>query len=120
MDTKIYNYTYGNWQFQKSINFIKIIKDLRNLEESFDFSNSNKDQELFSNENKKVLSNFKIETPKSILIDEFICLRSKAYSITCGSDIRNKLKGISKSQSKDKKNWYYLQLSVCRRLSKRM
>ena len=50
--------------FVKNTNFNKIIKDLQNLEESFDFSNSNKDQELFSNENKKVLRKFKIETPK--------------------------------------------------------
>ena len=30
----------------------------------------------------------------------FVCLRSKMYSFKCGDDIKNKLKGISKSQSK--------------------
>ena len=43
---------------------------------------------------------FKIETPRNIWIDEFVCLRSKMYSFRCGDDNRNKLKGISKSQPK--------------------
>ena len=45
---------------------------------------------------------FKIETPKNIWIDEFVCLRSKAYSFKCKNEDekKNKIKGISKSQSK--------------------
>ena len=43
---------------------------------------------------------FKIETPKNIWIDEFVCLRSKMYAYKCGDDSQNKLKGVSKSQSK--------------------
>ena len=43
----------------------------------------------------------KIETPKNAFIDEFICLRSKAYSYKCGSHIENRLKGISKPQSRN-------------------
>ena len=43
---------------------------------------------------------FRIETPKSVWIDEFVCLRSKNCSFKCGEHIKNKLKGISKSQSK--------------------
>ena len=50
---------------------------------------------------KKVIEFFKIETPKSIWIDEFICLRSKMYAYKCSNDSKNKLKGISKSQSKN-------------------
>ena len=50
--------------------------------------------------NKKVIGKFKIETPKNIWIDEFVCLRSKMYAFKCGDDSKNKLKGISKSQSK--------------------
>ena len=46
---------------------------------------------------------FKIETPKSSWIDEFVCLRSKMYAFECWDDIKNKLKGISKSQSKNYK-----------------
>ena len=79
-----------------------IIKDLKNLEDIFDFSNLEKDHELFSNRNKKVIGKFKIETPKNIWIDEFVCLRSKAYSFKCKNEDenKNKIKGISKSQSK--------------------
>ena len=79
-----------------------IIKDLKNLENIFDFSNLDKKHELFSEKNKKVIGKFKIETPKNIWIDEFVCLRSKAYSFKCKNEDenKNKIKGISKSQSK--------------------
>ena len=50
--------------------------------------------------NKKVFGKFKLETPKNLWIDEFVCLRSKMYAFKCGHDSKNKLKGISKSQSK--------------------
>ena len=80
----------------------KIIKDLKNLEDISDFSNLDKNHELYSNKNKKVIGKFKIETPKNIGIDEFVCLRSKAYSFKCknNDENKNKIKGISKSQSK--------------------
>ena len=32
---------------------------------------------------KKVAGKFRIETPKNIWIDEFVCLRPKAYSFKC-------------------------------------
>ena len=85
LEKKIYNYII--WipiAFVLSIKHKNIIKDLHNLKNYFDFSNLNNDHELFSNENKKVLGKFKIETPKNLWIDEFICLRSKAYSYKCG------------------------------------
>ena len=56
-----------------SVNTKNIIKDLKILEGFFDFSNSDKNHELFSNKNKKVIGKFKIETPKNIWIDEFAC-----------------------------------------------
>ena len=59
--------------------------------------------ELFSNKNKKVIGKFKIKTPKNVWTDEFVCLRSKLYNFKCGDDSKNKLKGISKSQSKHNK-----------------
>ena len=77
-----------------------IMKDLKNLEDKFDFSNLDENHELFSNKNKKVIGKIKIVTPKNIWIDEFICLRSKMYAFKCGNDSKNKLKSISKSQSK--------------------
>ena len=78
-----------------------IMKDLKNLEDIFDFSNLNENHELITNKNNKVIGKFKIETPKNIWIDEFICLRSKCYAFKCGDYSKNKLKGISKSQSKN-------------------
>ena len=60
-----------------------IINDLKNLEDIFDFSNFDKNHEIYSERNKKVIGRFKIETPKNIWIDEFVCLRSKAYSFKC-------------------------------------
>ena len=49
----------------------------------------------------KVGGKFKIETPENIWIDEFTALRSKCYAFKCGDDSKNKLKGISKSYSKN-------------------
>ena len=62
--------------FILSVNTKHIIKDLKNLEYIFDFSNLDKNHELFSNKKKKVNGKFKLETPKNIWIDEFVCLRS--------------------------------------------
>ena len=87
--------------FVLSVNTKDVIKDLKNLENIFDFSNLDKNHELFSHKNKKVIGKFKIETPKNIWIDEFVCLRSKMYAFKCGDDSQKKLKGISKSQSKN-------------------
>ena len=52
--------------------------------------------------NKKVIGKLKIELPKNIWIDEFVCLRLKTYSFKYKDNIesKNKMKGISKSQSK--------------------
>ena len=79
-----------------------IIKDLKNLEDIFDFSNLDENHELFSNKNKKRVGFFKIQTPKNIWIDEFVRLRSKAYSFKYKDifESKNKIKGILKSQSK--------------------
>ena len=79
-----------------------IIKDLKNLEDIFDFSNLDKNHELFSEKNKKVIGKFKNECPRNIWIDEFVCLRSKAHSFKCKDkdENKNKIKVIPKSQSK--------------------
>ena len=86
--------------FVLSVNTKDIIRDLKNLEDIFDFSNLDENHELFSEKNKRRVGFFKIETPKSIWIDEFVCLRSKMHSFKCGEHSKKKLKGISKSQSK--------------------
>ena len=66
--------------FVLSANTKDIIEELKNLEVFFDFSNLDKNHELFSNKNKKVIGKFKIETPTNIWIDEFNALRSKMYA----------------------------------------
>ena len=71
--------------------------DLKNFENSFDFSNLDKNHELFSNKNKKVVSKYKIQTPENIWIVEFVALRSKCCAFKCGDDSKNKLQGFSKS-----------------------
>ena len=40
----------------------------------------------------KVFGKFKIGTPENIWIDEFVCLRSKAYSFKCNDNKENKIK----------------------------
>ena len=49
-----------------------------------------------------MIGKFKNECPKIIWIDEFVCLRSKAYlfKFKDNNENKNKIKGISKSQSK--------------------
>ena len=95
--------------FVLSLNTKNNIRDLKNLEDIFDFSNLEKNHELFSKKNKKVIGKIKIETPKNTWIDEFVCLRSKMYAFICGDDSKNKLKGISESQLKNNKiEEYYI------------
>ena len=49
---------------------------------------------------KKVISKYKIETPKNIWIDEFDCLRSKLYAFKCGDDSEIKCKVFLKVNQK--------------------
>ena len=86
--------------FLLSVNTEVTMKDLKKLENIFDFSNIDENHEVLSNKNKEVMGKFKIETPKIIWIDEFVCLGSKMYAFKCGNDKKSKLKSVSKSQSK--------------------
>ena len=54
-------------RFVLSVNTKDIIKDLKNLEDIFDFSDLDENHELFSNKNRKVIGKFKIETSKKNL-----------------------------------------------------
>ena len=67
--------------FVLSVHTKDIVKDLKSLEDIFDFSNLDENHEIFSNKNMKIFGKFKIETPKNNWIDEFICLRSKMYAL---------------------------------------
>ena len=60
--------------FVLSVNTKDISKDLKNLESIFDLSNLDDKHEQFSSKNKKRVGFFKIETPKSISIDKYVCL----------------------------------------------
>ena len=53
--------------------------------------------------NEKLVGKFKLETPKNIWFDEFVCLGIKISSFKCGNGIKNKLKCPLKAQSKHKK-----------------
>ena len=66
----------------------------KNLEYKFDFINIDKNHELFGEKNEKVAGKFKIETLENIWIDEFVCLRSKAFSFKRGNRNTNKLKSF--------------------------
>ena len=85
--------------FVLSMNTKVIIKDLKNLEDIFDLSNLDKIMNYSVMKTKKCVVNFKIETPKNIWIDEFVCLRSKMYAFKSGDNSKNKLKGVSKKST---------------------
>ena len=48
----------------------------------------------------KKCGKFKLKTPKDNWLDEFTCLRSKAFSFICNGGNTNKIGEISKSCSK--------------------
>ena len=91
--------------FIMSIKTTNLVNDLEKLQEQyklFDFSNLSKEHKLFSNEYKKIPGYLKIETPKSLYIDKFVCLRSKCYAYSTQLDgYENKFKGIVKGYKKE-------------------
>ena len=86
--------------FALSIETQNIINGSKKFGYLFDFSNLDENHELFSNKNKKVAGKLNIEFPKNNWTDEIICLRSEAFSFKCNDENTNKLKGVSKSQTK--------------------
>ena len=66
--------------FIVNVNTNTRIKDLKNLGDTFDFNSLDKNHDLFSNKNEKEVGRFRIETPKSLCIDEYGALRSEMYS----------------------------------------
>ena len=74
------------------------IKDFKNLQHSFDFSNLDENHELLSTMHKKAFGKFKIESPRSLWIDKLCLLRAKSFSFVFSIDKENrtKLKGIEK------------------------
>ena len=68
------------------------IKDLKNLEDIFDFSTLDENHELFSEKNKKVVGKFKNECPRNFWGDEFICLRKKLIRLNVMIILKAKIK----------------------------
>ena len=66
----------------RTTDFVNDLDKLQDQYTRFDFSNLNKEHDLFSNEFKKIPGYLKIETPKSLYIDKFVCWRSKCYAYT--------------------------------------
>ena len=86
----------------KTTDIVNDLSILQNRYKLFDFSNLNKEHKLFSNEYKKIPGYLKIETPKSIYIDKFVCLRSKCYAYLTKLDGYNsKFKGIVEGHKKE-------------------
>ena len=83
-----------------SVRTTDIVSDLDKLQDQykmFEFSNFDKEDKSFSNEFKKIPGYLKIETPISLYIDKFVCLRSKYYAYIAELDGNaNKLKVICK------------------------
>ena len=69
---------------------------------------------------RKIIGKYKRKEPQNVLIDDFVCLRSKMYSFKCGDDIRNKLNCIPKSQSKHIKFERIQKMFRWRGISKRL
>ena len=68
--------------FVLSVNTNDSIEDLQSLNDLFDFISLDKNK-VFSKKNIKVLVKFKIERLKKLSMDDFICLRNKAFSFKC-------------------------------------
>ena len=83
----------GTDSFVISINTEDFMKGLRNLEDSFHFSNLNEIHEIYSFETTT-------ENPKKTWIEEFNCLGTKMYAFKSGDGSKNKSIGICKPQSK--------------------
>ena len=58
-----------------------LIKDLKYFKEDFDFSDLDPSHELYSEDNKNVISKMKLETLPELDLDEAVFLRIKSFSL---------------------------------------
>ena len=72
---------------------------MKNFEDFFDSSILNKDHDLIGNRNKNMIDKLKIQTPKNVCIDEFVCLRSNDYSFKRNDKNTNKKNFLNLSQN---------------------
>ena len=77
-----------------------VYADMQASAHMFDFSDYPQDNELHSNVNKKVLGKMKDELAGQVM-DEFVGLRPKMYSVKHGGVEKKRAKGIKKSTVRD-------------------
>lgn len=82
-----------------SVNTDDVYSDMKEMQDEFDCSDYPTNHKLHSENNKKVLGKFKDEMCGEI-IQEYVGLRSKMYSITWSKGSLRTCKGISKSVNK--------------------
>jgi len=76
-------------------------RDMSEAMDLFDTSNFDPDHFLYSRKNYRVLGKMKSETGSTPPL-EFVGLRAKMYSLSCGEKSRVKVKGITKNYVKKK------------------
>jgi len=76
-----------------------LYRDMSEAIDRFDTSNFEPDHPLYSEKNHRVLGKMKCETG-SVAPTEFVGLRAKMYSLSCGDKCQKKIKGIKKSYVK--------------------
>jgi hypothetical protein len=77
-----------------------IYADMSKDKQLYDFSDYPKDHPLYSVENKKVIGKMKDES-SSLIIEEFVGLRSKMYSFTTHTYESKKCKGVKRTVVKN-------------------
>jgi len=76
-----------------------LYKDMSEAMDLFDTSNFDPDHSLYSKNNYRVLGKMKSETGSTPPV-EFVGLRAKMYSLSCGDKSQKKVKGIKKKYVK--------------------
>ena len=92
-----------------------LYQDLEKLQQHFDFSNYPKNHPLYSTKNKAVLGKFKDETVGEV-IEEFVGLRSKCYSIKLANTSKATAAGVKKAVSKNLTHEIYKDFGEAKRL----
>ena len=76
-----------------------LYKDFESMQEVFDFSDYPKDHPLYSDSNKRKVLKMKDEM-NGVVIDEYVGLKAKMYSISASNKIKKCAKGVTKTIQK--------------------
>ena len=90
-----------------------LIKDWEYFKNDFDFSELDKNHELYDTINKKVIRKMKIETSPIIELDNFVALRSKSYSFSYKTLQKDVQKATQKSKQKSIQHSFSFNLFLC-------